>query len=46
MIDQAHMTDQAHMIDQRVEKDPIVGIEVGIEVVEPKVGTKNKREEK
>ena len=29
-----HMTDQVHMIGQRVEKDQIVEIEVGIEVIE------------
>ena len=27
------MIDQVHMIDQRVEKDQIVEIEVGIEVI-------------
>ena len=34
--DQAHMIDQVHMTGQRVEKDPIVGIEV----VETKVEIK------
>ena len=37
MIDQAHMIDQVHMTGHRVEKDLIVEIEVGIEVVETKV---------
>ena len=36
MIDQAHMIDQVHMTGQRVEKDPIVGVEV----VETKVEIK------
>ena len=43
MIDQAHMIDQVHMIGQRVERDQIVEIEVGIEmigVVETKVEIK------
>ena len=40
MIDQAHMIDQVHMTGQRVEKDPIVKIEVEIEVVETKVEIK------
>ena len=34
MIDPAHMIDQVHMIGQRVERDQIVEIEVGIEVIE------------
>ena len=36
------MIDQVHMIDQRVERDKIVEIEVGIEVIEMMgvVGTK------
>ena len=34
MIDPAHMIDQVHMIDQRVERGPIVEIEVGIEMIE------------
>ena len=38
--DQDHMIDQVHMTGQRVEKDPIVEIEVGIEVVETKVEIK------
>ena len=40
MIDPAHMIDQVHMTGQRAEKDPIVEIEVGIEVVETKVEIK------
>ena len=40
MIDQAHMIDPVHMTGQRVEKDPIVEIEVEIEVVETKVEIK------
>ena len=36
----AHMIDQVHMTGQRAEKDPIVEIEVGIEVVETKVEIK------
>ena len=35
-----HMIDQVHMTGQRAEKDPIVEIEVGIEVVETKVEIK------
>ena len=37
-----HMIDPVHMIDQRVERDQIVEIEVGIEVIEMigVVGTK------
>ena len=34
MIDPAHTIDQVHMIGQRVERDQIVEIEVGIEVIE------------
>ena len=40
MIGHPHMIDQAHMTDHKVEKDPIVEIEVEIEVVDPKVETK------
>ena len=44
MIGHPHMTDQAHMIDHKVEKDPIIEIEVEIEVdigvVDPKVEIK------
>ena len=40
MIDPAHMIDQVHMIGQRVERDQIVEIAVGIEVVETKVEIK------
>ena len=42
MIDPVHMIDQVHMIDPRVERDQIVEIEVGIEVIEMigVVGTK------
>ena len=40
MIDQAHMIDQVHMTGQRVEKDIIVEIEVGKEVVDPEVEIK------
>ena len=48
MIGQPHMTDQAHMTGHKVEKDPIVEIEVEIEegigveigVVDPKVEIK------
>ena len=38
--DPDHMIDQVHMTGQRVEKDPIVEIEVEIEVVETKVEIK------
>ena len=34
MIDPAHMIDQVHMIGQRVERDQIVEIDIGIEVIE------------
>ena len=34
VIDPAHMIDQVHMIGQRVERDQIVEIEVGIKVIE------------
>ena len=37
MIGQLHMTDQANMTGHKVEKDPIVEIEVEIGVVDPKV---------
>ena len=40
MIDPAHMIDQVHMTGQRAERDQIVEIEVGIEVVETKVEIK------
>ena len=40
MIGHPHMTDQAHMTDHKVEKDPIVEIEVEIGVVDPKVEIK------
>ena len=44
MIGQPHMTDQVHMTGHKVEKDPIVEIEVEIEVeigvVDPKVEIK------
>ena len=42
MIDPVYMIDQVHMIGQRVERDQIVEIEVGIEVIEMigVVGTK------
>ena len=34
LIDPDHMKDQVHMIGQRVERDQIVEIEVGIEMIE------------
>ena len=40
MIGQPHMTDQPHMTGHKVEKDPIVEIEVEIGVVDPKVEIK------
>ena len=44
MIGQPHMIDQVHMTGHKVEKDPIVEIEVEIEVeigvVDPKVEIK------
>ena len=40
MIDPAHMIHQVHMTGQRAERDQIVEIEVGIEVVETKVEIK------
>ena len=40
MKDPVHMINQVHMTGQRVEKDPIVEIELGIEVVETKVEIK------
>ena len=40
MIGQLHMTDQAHITGHKVEKDPIVEIEVEIGVVDPKVEIK------
>ena len=42
MIGQPHMRDKAHMTGHKVEKDPIVEIEIEVEigVVDPKVEIK------